>query len=116
MVYEDQHIPELSGRHENEHFRNCTVCSLKNAVLERCTFHGTHFKVDSLKEALGLTLTLDCQTFSNLELSETLFDALLLLLCKTKGNTMKRRALIEQVIGRKRAAELLAEMAVLEGT
>lgn len=106
-------IPSLQGVHENELFYNCTVNKTAHATLKDCVMIGSKFPIDDLRDMLPMTVTLDCFTFGNVELSETMFDAFLLLLCKTKGNTEKRSKLIG-IIGRERAYELLKKMETLE--
>jgi hypothetical protein len=57
---------------------------------------------------------LDCHSFSGAQLSEDTFDAILLLLAKTAGNTEKRRKIIDDVIGPQRSYELLKQLKTLE--
>jgi len=74
---------------------------------------NSRFLTDRIEDALGLTLTLDCHSFEDVECSPLIFDLLLLLLAKTKGNTDKRRKLIE-FVGRDRAYEILKQLEQLE--
>ena len=116
-TYKEVHIgeafPVLSGDHTNELFYNCSVDKVAGLTLKHCVLSGTQFVTQGIKNLLGLTVTLDCNTFNNVEFSADMFDLMLLLLCKTKGNTEKRAKLIE-VVGRDRAYQLLKQMEYLE--
>jgi len=103
----------LSGVRENELFYGCTVKKVAGLTLKNCVLTGSLLDVKDAKDALGLTVTLDCHTFAGVELSEQLFDLMLLLLMKTKGNTDKRRKLLD-VVGKERAMVLLEQMKDLE--
>lgn len=109
----DKDCSALSGHHENVAFRNCTFNSLNGLTLQNCDLTESKFLTAELQKALGLTVTLNCLSFNEVELSPLLFDLMLLLLAKTKGNNKKRAALID-VIGRARAHSLLTEMKRLE--
>jgi hypothetical protein len=82
---------------------------MNNCVLEHSKLTATE-----PEDILGVSLTLNCHTFKNLELTPDAFDLLLLLMCKMKGNTEKRRAIVDQVVGRERTVELLRKMRHLE--
>ena len=101
------------GHHENELLFNCKFKDVRGAVLKDCKLQHSAFVTDSLEDLLGLTVTLDCGSFANVELSELVFDAMVMLLIKTKGNTEKRRKLIE-VLGEDRVRELLTALRNLE--
>jgi hypothetical protein len=94
------------GHHENELFFNCKLKDVRGAVLKDCKLQSSAFVTDSLEDLLGITLTLDCGSFANVEFSPLVFDAMLMLLIKTKGNVEKRKKLIE-VLGEARVRELL---------
>lgn len=112
-VHVDERFPALSGRHNNELFYNCEFNKIANLSLTNCCLDKSKFLATELRDVLGFSVTLNCHSFSDVELSETIFDAILVLLLKTKGNTEKRRKLID-VIGRDRLAVLLKEMSTLE--
>jgi hypothetical protein len=101
------------GSRENELFFNCELKYLRGATLKNCVLTNSKVLTDRVEDALGLTVTLDCHTFEDLELSPLMFDLLLVLLLKTKGNVEKRRQLIA-VIGRARVVELLGQLKRLE--
>ncbi len=116
--YSAEHIDENLesvpvGNRENELFFNCTFRDVRGATLKRCNLHHSKFLTDRIEDALGFTVTLDCNSFQDVELSPLLFDLLLCLLLKTKGNTEKRRKLLD-VIGRDNAHKILSEMARIE--
>lgn len=96
---------QLSGMHDSELFFNCSFKDLRGLTLRNCVLNRSRFLTDTVEQAMGFTLTLDCASFANVEYSEVLFDLLLMLIIKTKGNTEKRRKLIE-VLGRERVLEL----------
>jgi hypothetical protein len=77
--------------------------------------NGSKLLTDKIEDALGLTATLDCHSFDNVELSPLLFDLFLVLLLKTKGNETKRRKLI-QVIGEDRVRQLLSQLSEIESS
>jgi CO dehydrogenase/acetyl-CoA synthase delta subunit len=112
-IHIDQDVSNLSGEHWDELFFNCTFKKLNNLVLKNCELNRSKFITDKVEDALGFTLTLGCMSFSNVELSELLFDLMLCLLMKSSGNTEKRRKLID-VVGRSRVAELLKTLERLE--
>jgi hypothetical protein len=66
-----------------------------------------------VKDALGLTLTLNCNSFKGVRLSELTMDLLLALLTMTVGNDQKRKQIVE-VIGAARYAALLRVLRVTE--
>src|SRR5208337_2604750 len=85
-------------------FHRCTFHKLNGAVLKDCKLYGSRFVMTKPEDIIGLTATMDCDTFNNLELSPEVFEYMLLLLCRTSGNTEKRLAIIEKVIGHDRSA------------
>lgn len=86
---------------------------MRDVTLRNCTLAQSTFLTDKIEDALGFTVTLDCMTFDDLELSPLMFDLLMVLLIKTKGNTEKRRRLID-VLGHERLHEILKAMRQLE--
>lgn len=63
---------------------------------------------------LGFTVTLDCHSFKDVELADQEFDLICLLLTKTKGNTLKRMALLKHVVGMENSRRLLTKLETLE--
>ncbi len=98
-ISEDCH--ELTGDHENELFYGCTFHRLKGLTLKDCDLSNSRFTTKSVRDALGLTLSLNCHSFYGVEFSEELFDMMLGLLIMSKGNDDKRSALIE-IVGEKK--------------
>lgn len=109
----DADCSDLKGTHRNELFYNCTFKDLNGLDLIDCDLNQSKFVTDKLEDMLNFSVTLNCMSFGGVELSELIFDTILILLMKTKGNTQKRQALIN-VVGRERAKELLAAMSRLE--
>lgn len=96
---------ELTGDHQNKLFFECEFSKLNGLTLKNCVLDRSKFTTQSVKDALGLTVTLDCFSFKDVEMSPLLFDLFLSLLTMTKGNDEKRAALID-VIGKSRAESL----------
>lgn len=82
-------------------------------MFKNCVLTESKVTAKGIDKLLGLTVTLDCNTFGDVELSEDMFDLLLLLLCKGKGNNEKRAKLLA-LVGEDRAYSLLKQMAYLE--
>lgn len=113
-VHTDEEFLETPEPKNKAGFYDCTFHKLNGAVLKNCTMRGSKFAMTKPEDIIGLTLTMDCFFFSELELSPEVFDLLLLLICKTRGNTKKRLAIIEEIVGHDRAVELLKQMETLE--
>lgn len=109
----DENCEDLAGTKDRALFFNCTFKRVRDLTLTHCDLNQSKFTTDRLDDMLGFTVTLDCNTFSNVELSPLMFDSLLALLIKSKGNTDKRRQLID-VIGRDRLRSILSDMSTLE--
>ncbi len=78
---------------ENALLHGCTFKDLRGVVLKDCVLNRSKFTTESVREALGFTLTLDCHSFNNVEFSPLLFDLLLYLLTTSTGNDEKREQL-----------------------
>lgn len=113
-VHIDEHVGRLKGDYENALFFNCTFDSLDGLTLKNCVLDKSTVTARNPSDLLGLTVTLDCHSFSNVGLTEEAFDMLLLLLCKTRGNEAKRRTIIEKVVGHENAVKYLRLMKTLE--
>lgn len=87
--------------------------NLAGATLKDCVLRGTRLDITKAADVLNFTVTLNCHSFNNVELSDYLFDLYLVLLLKTKGNTEKRRKLID-IIGKDRVYSILKELEQLE--
>lgn len=103
----DEHIPVLTGYHDNALFYNCTIDAVKDVQLHNCVMTSSKFQPQNLSDMQGLTLTLDCYSFAQVELNEDAFDYMVMLLIKTSGNTAKREKLIEAIGGKARLMQLL---------
>lgn len=116
--YSETHIGEdcsqLRGRFYNALFYDCTFSRADGLDMNNCVLEHSKLTATEPEDILGVSLTLNCHTFKNLELTPDAFDLLLLLMCKMKGNTEKRRAIVDQVVGRERTVELLRKMRHLE--
>lgn len=99
--------------HDNELFFECMFEKLNGLVLKDCDLNYSRFLTNRVCDALGFTLTLDCNSFKNVEYSELLFDLMLALLASTKGNDGKREKLVS-VIGHSRYQALKKLIEVVE--
>jgi hypothetical protein len=88
-------------------FRECVITKCSGATLINCCLTDSKFDITNIEEMLGFTMTLDCASFANVELSEQVFDYLTLLLIRSKGNTNKRLKLIDALGGKRRVSDLL---------
>lgn len=113
VVHIDEDCRELTGHHKGDVFANCTFDNLNGLTLERCDLSRSKFTTSTLEHALNFTVTLNCLSFNQVEMSELLFDLLICMLLKTKGNDEKRKKLVS-VLGRERVVELLSAMKNLE--
>lgn len=117
--YDATHIHEdftdkRLGQHENELFHDCTFKDVRGAVLKDCNLRHSKFVTDKIEDALGLTFTVgECGTFEDVEYSPLLFDLLLVMMLKTKGNDEKRKQILE-VLGKERVIELLRQLKKVE--
>lgn len=116
--FSEKHIDEtmqgVAGREfDNALFFNCVFDDIKGTTFKHCDLNHSTFKTDKIEDLLGATITLDCNSFGNVELSPLIFDLILVLLTKSRGNTEKRKQLVE-VLGRERVLELLTQMKDLE--
>lgn len=113
-VHIDQDRSDLTGCHENALFWNCKFRDLRGLTLKNCVLTKSEFTTDKLQEALGFTFTVgDCMSFKDVKYSELLFDLLLVMMIQTKGNTDKRRQLID-VVGSDNVLELLRQFKHLD--
>jgi hypothetical protein len=112
-VYYQKTFDSLSGEHSNELFSECVFDQVNNLTLKNCVLAGSEVVTDRIEDALGLTVTLDCNTFNKVKLSELMFDMMLILLFKTSGNTEKRLKLLD-VVGKDRAKQLLDAFKTIE--
>lgn len=109
----DQNCENLTGHFKGVIFHNCTFKKLNGLVLEDCVLMNSRFLTDDIEDALGFTLTLQCNSFRDVEFSPLLFDLYLLMAVKSSGNTEKRKKLIE-IVGKERSYELLKILSSLE--
>jgi hypothetical protein len=113
-TYSHQTFTEVPPDAEGAIFYDCTFLKLNGGSLKNCVLHSSTFAMTKPEDIIGLTVTMDCNSFKELELSPEVFDLLLLLMCRTKGNNAKRMAIIENVVGHDRAVKLLRNTEDLE--
>jgi hypothetical protein len=112
IIIDREHL-NLIGRHVNELIYNCSIDSLSNVELINCDLSKSKFLIDDINNLKNFSLTLDCGSFKDVTLSPLIFDLILMLLLKTKGNDTKRKKLIS-VIGKDRMKDLFAMMEGIE--
>ncbi len=112
--FSGNNFTEAPADAENAFFHRCTFHKLAGTTLKDCKLYGSRFAMIRPEDIIGVTLTMDCDTFSNVELSPEVFDYLMLLICKTSGNTKKRLAIIENVVGHDKSLQLLKELEQVE--
>ena len=104
-VFDEQHIREdcsqLAGTYDNGLFYGCTFDNLNGLTLKDCDLNASTFITETIREALGFTLSLNCLSFKNVEYSPLLFDLFLCLVAMSRGNDEKRAKLAE-VVGKER--------------
>jgi len=111
--YISEELQEITGIHENELFFDCTFHKLSGLTLKNCDLNQSRFTTKRVRDALGLTLTLDCHSFSGVEFSPELFDMMLALLTLSKGNDSKKEKLVD-IIGQKKYTSLYKLLKVNE--
>src|SRR5512146_2016906 len=79
----DEDCTSIKGTHDNELFFNCIFEQLNGLTLRNCDLKQSKFITNSIRDALGFTLTLDCHSADNVEYSPLLFKLFLVLLYKT---------------------------------
>jgi len=110
----DQNLENIPpGHYSDQTFFNCVFRKLNGVIFENCDMNHSRLVATDVRDVLGLTVTLDCKTFENVELSPEMFDAFLCLLCKTKGNDEKRKELLK-IIGVDTARKLLRKLRATE--
>lgn len=112
-IHIDEDCRGVKGLHDNALFFNCKFNKLNELTLKNCDLNQSSFEVESIKDALGFTVTLDCFSFNGVKLSPELFDLYLLLLCQTKGNEDKVEA-VKSIIGKDKAERLLRYLRQVE--
>lgn len=89
-----ERLGDVSGRKfVLTNLSSCEIDRATGAEFIHCSLRGARVVSRDIRDFLGVTLTLDCQTFDGLELPEPVFDALLNLLAMTAGNDEKRKGL-----------------------
>jgi len=109
----DKDLTETATDFENALLFNCKFRDLRGKSFINCDLNHSEFLTDRVEDLLNFSLTLNCHSFRNVVLSETIFDLLLLLLFITKGNDSKRKKLLS-VVGADRARKLLRQLEDLE--
>jgi hypothetical protein len=109
----NENCESISGTFEDEVFFECTFKKLNGLTLKDCDLNRSKFTTDDIRDALNFTMTLNCHSFDKVEYSPLLFDLMLCLIIKTKGNTEKRKKLIE-IVGEERLREILVALSSLE--
>lgn len=96
---------DITGYHKNELFYNCVMNKVAGLTLDKCDLNHSRILVDSIRDALGFTLTLSCPSFRSVEYSPLLMDLMLFLLTTTSGND-DRREQIASILGEEKMKTL----------
>lgn len=102
-VFIEEDCSNFKGHFENSLFFGCLFKRLNGLTLKDCDLNRCRFSTDSVKDALGFTITLDCHSFKGVSFSPLLFDLMLFLLSISTDNDAKRSELV-RIIGVDRAA------------
>lgn len=93
-IHDSQNLPDVSGKHfVRELFYGCRFENVRNATFQQCCLLNSKFDARNLTDVLGVTMSLDCFTFSGLEFNDAAFSGIVQLLSLTKGNDEKRAIL-----------------------
>jgi len=115
--FSETHIREdcrsLDGDHTNGLFFDCKFKSLNGLALRDCDLNRSEFETDSVRDALGFTLSLQCLSFKNVKFSPLLFDLMMCLCAMSAGNDEKR-AKLRGVVGEDRFDALMRVLRVVE--
>jgi len=108
--FDDTHIRKdcrsLTGDHTNELFFGCVFEKLAGLTLRDCDLNRSEFNTESVRDALGFTLSLQCLSFRNVKFSPLLFDLFMCLAAMSAGNDEKR-AKLRDVVGPERFDALM---------
>jgi hypothetical protein len=72
---------------------DCEISKACGAEFLHCSLRGAKFTSEDVRDYIGMTATLDCQTFEGVELPPVAFDLFLKLFSLTLGNDEKRKGL-----------------------
>lgn len=93
-ISDSKNLPDVSGQtFFRELFYNCRFENVRNATFNQCCLLNSKFDARNLADVLGVTMSLDCFTFSGLEFNDAAFSGIVQLLSMTKGNDEKRAIL-----------------------
>lgn len=97
-VWRNEHhnelLPNLEGmRFSRELFANCRLQRMRGAIFEHCSLQFSRMEPEHLDDILGVTITLDCFSFEDVQYNALALDSILYLLTLTRGNDEKRELL-----------------------
>lgn len=93
-ITDSKNLPDVSGQvFFRELFYNCRFENIRNATFNQCCLLNSKFDARTLADVLGVTMSLDCFTFSGLEFNDVALSSVVQLLSMTKGNDDKREVL-----------------------
>lgn len=111
--YVDIENLQLYGRYENTLIFNCSIHNLENVQLLNCDLNYSKLLIDNIINLRNFSCTMNCGTFENVELSPLIFDLILMLLIKSRGNEQRRKRLF-RMLGVERIRDLGQQMDKLE--
>lgn len=112
-MFIDKDFVNVTQDFDNALLYNCIWHKLNGVTLKNCDLNHSKIPIQKIEDILNFTVTLNCKSFNNVELSELVFNLFLILLYKTKGNDTKRRKILE-LIGTEEAKKLLSTLEGIE--
>lgn len=103
----------MNGLHHKELFYNCIFDDLNDLVLSNCDLSNSKIITNDIRKCMNFTVTINCNSVRNVEVSELVFDLFLIMMSKTKGNDEKRQKLLD-IVGKDKADKLLNIVSRLE--
>lgn len=115
--FDEVHIEEdcsnITGHKENCLFFGCTFDKLAGLTLKGCDLNKSIFNTSRIRDAMGLTISLDCFSFKSVSYSPLLMDLMLFLLTTTSGND-DRREQIASILGEEKMKTLTRVLRSIE--
>lgn len=112
-TFVDRENLSLLGKYENCLFYNCSVKDLSNVSLINCVLNKSRLLIQDINKLRNFNVTMNCGSFKGVQLSELIFDLILMLLISSAGNDTKRRKLVA-LLGKDRVKQLSKDMEGIE--
>ena len=102
----DEDCTQLKGHFENHLFSRCKFRDLSGLTLKNCVLRESMFEPQTLREAMGFTVSMECGTFYKAKPNRLMLEMLLMLVLQTEGNEELRQNIVDHVLGREKAHQL----------